>query len=445
MALSMGLFINVMQSIAGAIIAPPMIFVLIVLALVLYFKNKKITGMQKLILGDSVNSTIELTLSQMVLGILGGVLGSIILNSLGVVFNNNSGIMYLFIISIVLMFINSRFICFSYSGAVLGVISIFLKALNESQGVYEFAKINIMYLVIFIGVMHVVEGILVMIDGDRGAIPVFTNADNRILGGYALKRYWVIPICLMIILNDPMFTVYYTEITSVPHWWPLLQSQHLLKIAATAISTIVLAPFFAMTGYSAITFTRSKKRKAMFSGSLILTYGIVMILISQITILGVAGELTAVIVMPVAHEIMLKIQRINEQSRDAKFVSDENGLTILEILPGTEFDKQGIKCGDKILSVNNEKIKNESEIYTILKKSLNQININIMTTTGQLRTLTLTHKKKRRLGILLVPFRVDEEEVIEVNRRSFKSILEDIKEKEIEERDLGKNSNKNKK
>ena len=68
-----------------------------------------------------------------------------------------------------------------------------------------------------------------------------------------------------------------------------------------------------------------------------------------------------------------------------------------------------------------------------------------MTTTGQLRTLTLTHKKKRRLGILLVPFRVDEEEVIEVNRRSFKSILEDIKEKEIEERDLGKNSNKNKK
>ena len=88
----MGLFINVMQSIAGAIIAPPMIFVLIVLALVLYFKNKKITGMQKLILGDSVNSTIELTLSQMVLGILGGVLGSIILNSLGVVFNNNSGI-----------------------------------------------------------------------------------------------------------------------------------------------------------------------------------------------------------------------------------------------------------------------------------------------------------------------------------------------------------------
>ena len=43
-----------------------------------------------------------------------------------------------------------------------------------------------------------------MIDGDRGAVPVFTNRDGKILGGYALKRYWVLPIAIMIAftMND---------------------------------------------------------------------------------------------------------------------------------------------------------------------------------------------------------------------------------------------------
>ena len=121
----MNLLINIIKSISGAIIEPPMIFILIILAMVLYSKNRKISVMQKLILGDSVNSSIELTLSQIVLGIFAGGLGSIILNFLGVVFYSNSGIVYLFLISIILMFINPRLICFSYSGALLGLISIF--------------------------------------------------------------------------------------------------------------------------------------------------------------------------------------------------------------------------------------------------------------------------------------------------------------------------------
>lgn len=189
----MGLFIYTLRSVSGAIVTPPLVFLLILLIMILHSKNKKVVTMQKIILGGSVNSSIELTLSQLVLGIIGGIIGSIILTSLGVVFSENSGISYLFVISILLMLIRPRLICFSYSGAILGGIVIIIKLINifipYSLGVFD---LNIFYLAILIGVFHVIEGILVIVDGDRGAVPVFTNRDNKILGGYALKRYWAL-------------------------------------------------------------------------------------------------------------------------------------------------------------------------------------------------------------------------------------------------------------
>lgn len=83
----MGLFIYTLRSVSGAIVTPPLVFLLILLIMILHSKNKKVVTMQKIILGGSVNSSIELTLSQLVLGIIGGIIGSIILTSLGVVFS----------------------------------------------------------------------------------------------------------------------------------------------------------------------------------------------------------------------------------------------------------------------------------------------------------------------------------------------------------------------
>lgn len=424
----MNLLINIIKSISCAIVAPPMIFILIILTIALYSKNRKIAGMQKLILGDSVNSSIELTLSQIVLGICAGVLGSLLLNSLGVVFSSNSGIVYLFIISIILMIINPRFICFSYSGAILGAISIFEEIIttNNSSILSGFGYINIMHLMIFIGVMHVIEGILVMIDGSRGAVPVFTNSDNKILGGYVLKRYWLIPISLMIMISGNDFNNSYVEVTEVPKWWPLI------KTSVVVVSSFILIPFYGMIGYSTITFTRTKKQKAFTSGCFIFLYGIVLILISRVAEMGLVGKVLVVICAPLFHEFMLRFQRINEANRKAKFVSDDDGLVILEVMPGSELYNNGVKCGDRIISVNNQKILSEAEIYNILKKSLYQVDICIKTRKGELKHILLKHNKKKRIGVLLVPAKVKEEEIIEVKDKDFKSVLKEVKEKDAE-------------
>jgi hypothetical protein len=428
----MSLLIYTLRNVAGAIVAPPLVFLFITLIIMLYVKNKKIVAMQKIILGGSVNSSIELTLSQLVLGIVAGCIGSLILTSLGVVFSANSGIEYLFIISILLMFIKPRLICFSYSGAVLGAISILIKL--ASQFIPGLANnmifnIDILYLMIFIGIFHIIEGLLVMIDGDRGAVPVFTNRDGKILGGYALKRYWALPVAIMIAvtMNDSSLN-YITESIQNPDWWPLIKSSSGLGLIAGSVISIL--PFYTVLGYSAITFTRSKREKALVSGVYILIYGIILTIVAQISRFGVFGEIIVVMFTPFAHEFMLEIQVKSEEKRKPKFLSDEEGLVILDITKDSQVRKFGVDIGSKILSINDKNINSEAESYSILKANWYNAVLKVKDSKGIIREIQFRHNKNTRLGMLLVPRNVDKEDVIPVNDSSFKSVLSKFKNSE---------------
>lgn len=432
----MGLLIYTLRNVSGAIVTSPLVFLLISLTIVLYFKNKKVVSMQKIILGGSVNSSVELTLSQLVLGIIGGSIGSLILTSLGVVFRESSGILYLFVISILLMFIKPRLICFSYSGAALGLISIILKFISifvpqlSSSTVLD---IDILYLVILIGVFHIIEGILVMIDGDRGAIPVFTNKDGKILGGYALKRYWILPIAIMIAVTmDNSMLSYGTEYIQNPDWWPLIKSSS--GAALIASSVISILPFYTILGYSSITFTRSKREKAISSGVHILIYGIILIAVAQLSKFGIWSEMLVLAFMPLAHEFMLKLQVKNEMRRAPRFVSDEEGLIILEISADSKVKEFGINIEDKLLSINDKNINSEAEVYSILKENLYNAVLKIKNSNGVIRDIQFRHNKNTRLGFLLVPRNVDEDDVIPVDESDFKSVLNRLKNSDYKQK-----------
>ena len=82
----MNLIMYTLRSVAYVIVEPSLMLILILLGVMFYMKNKKVTAMQQMIIGDKVNSALELTLSQIVLGILAGVIASLLLSHLGIVF-----------------------------------------------------------------------------------------------------------------------------------------------------------------------------------------------------------------------------------------------------------------------------------------------------------------------------------------------------------------------
>ena len=164
-----------LRTVAKAIIEPTYLLMLIVFGIIFYLKNKKTAIIQQMTIGEVIDTPLELTLSQIVIGILAGTIGSVILAILGISFGNNSGIEFIFITSIVLLSIRPKLVCFAYSGALLGAVSMILNIILNSIGMKSYINVNILSLTSFIAVLHIMEGIIVMVDGSRGSIPVFSN------------------------------------------------------------------------------------------------------------------------------------------------------------------------------------------------------------------------------------------------------------------------------
>ena len=421
----MELIMYSLRTVSYAIIEPTYLFLLIVLGLIFYFKNKKISVMQRMTIGEVINSPLELTLSQIALGIIAGTIISVVLSILGVVFNENSGIEIMFIISIFLIFIKKKYICFAYSGAVLGLISIVSNLIANYTGYQSYININIVSLMIFVGVMHIAEGILVIFDGSRGAVPVFTNKENKIIGGFAYNRYWVMPVALFIVITSS-FSSATTDIAT-PNWWPIINRSENLALLASAI--IASIPLYGVVGFRTVSFTKEKNIKPIYSGISILIFGVLLTIISQLASLGLVGQIIVVICAPIGHEIMLKIQNKIENNGKYIYVSDDEGVSVLEVAPNSPAYESGIRRGDKILEINNEKIISEVDIFNKVRSTFTEINFKIKKISGEIVDLRVLPKKKR-IGMLVVPKAVKKEDTIKIDNENFKRILEEMKRKQ---------------
>ena len=421
----MELILYTLRSVAYAIVDPLHVLILVILGIMFYMKNRRISIMQKMTVGESLNSPLELTLSQIVLGIIAGAIGSVILTSLGIVFNENSGIELIFMISLLLLFIKKRFICFSYSGAILGFISLILGIITSATGTKSYLSIDIVLLMTFIGVLHIVEAFLVMIDGNRGAVPVFSTKDGKIIGGFSLNRYWAMPVAILIAFTSQMSGAISSAV-AIPNWWPMINRPETLSLLAAAVITCV--PLYGMIGYNAVTFTKLKRRKSLHSGMLILIYGITLSLVAQLGSFGIIGELIVIVYAPLAHEFMLKMQRKSEDNGKFIYVSDDEGVAVLEVAPSSPSFAAGIRSGDKILEINNKKVLSEVDIFHTVKDSNHNITIKIKKFSGEIVDYVVKPKDKR-VGILLVPKIIKREDALDVENDDFKKILEELKKK----------------
>lgn len=425
----MDLIMLTLRSVAYAITEPSLVFVLLLLGIMFYIKNRKLVVMQKLIIGESLNSPLELTLSQIVLGIVAGAIASLILSGIGIVFSERSGIEYVFLISIFFMFIKPRFVCFSYSAATLGAISILVGLFTTGEG--AFLDVDILMLMTFVGVLHIVEALLVIIDGHRGTLPVFTNKKGKVLGGYALNRNWILPVAMLIAYSSIDMSTIAGDTIPTPAGWPLLYSPGITDNLASLL--LLMIPFFGVVGYSAVTFTREKKKKSRMSGAFILTFGVLLCLVAQLAKFGTVGQIFVVIFAPVAHEAMIRIQKYLEDKREPLYVSDENGLAVLEVVPNSIAFQKGIRAGDKILTVNNKNINTEGEIYKIIRENFNQVSLKVRKAKGEECEISFKAKNNKRLGLLLVPRFVSPDKATKFEEEKFTEVLDKIKAKKENE------------
>ncbi|MBV4416883.1 PDZ domain-containing protein [Clostridium tyrobutyricum] len=427
----MNMLFYTLKAIAYALTNFYFIVLLAILAFVLYRKNSKIVLMQKMIIGEKINTTLELTISQIVIGIFAGTLASVIMSYLGITFNNNSSVELIFLASIVFMFFNPRFICFSYSGALIGFISILLNivSMHFNMSGLDFLKIDIVSLMSMVAILHFVEGILVVIDGKKGSIPVFTNKSGRIVGGFALQRYWLIPIAIFFILQSKPDTASYVQLYT-PNWWPILKNQ-ITNVNLLKTAVLTLMPFYAVIGYSSVTFTKNVKEKTFMSGMFIIVYSVLLFVLAQFANINLFLKLFVIVFAPLAHEGMIFIQRYIETVGKPKYISSDEGIMVLAVAPNSPANEMGIKSGDLLVEINSQKIENEEKITEIARKCSNFIWFKIKRVTGKLEQVSYNKmNENRRLGIVFVPRNVPKDStIIKLNKDKFSDVLNKVKNK----------------
>ena len=426
----MEIVIHTLRTVASAIVDPSNAFILIMIGLIFYNKNKKIAVMQKMIMGESLDSPFELTISQIVIGIIAGVAASLMFTFLGLVFDENSNIYLLFMLSLFFMAFKPRFICFSYSGAVLGITSLVFKyaAILLHMPKLDFINVDILTLMTLVGVLHIVEGSLVMIDGSRGAIPVFTNRDNKIIGGFALKRYWALPIAILILLSSASSDLVAGQSLMTPQWMPSIRGEIVGRILKNSI--IASIALYGVIGYSSVTFTKSKGKKSLFSGALIMGYGVLLTAISQLAVFGVAAQFFILIFAAALHEIMLQLEKRIELTMKPKFVSSDEGIMVLEVAQRSPAFDMGIRSGDLIVQLNNKTLEDEEEILHIVKGNFKSLTLKIKKTSGELKDISYNNMAgNRRLGIVIVPRELPKDNsIVKVDGDSFKDVLDKMKD-----------------
>lgn len=428
----MNILLKTLRAVAYALTEPYLAVILVLMAVVLYSRNKKTSVMQKMIAGQEIDSPFILTISQLVIGILAGCTVSIILSYLGIVFDENSAIDLIFLISMLLMFWSPRFVCFSYSGALLGISSLILQWLSVQLNMpsLDFLKIDVPALMTLVAVMHFVEGILVIIDGKKGAIPVFTNREDNIVGGFALQRYWVLPVAILLLLHDKSLIDAGTQVIMQSDWHPLLQNTISAKLLRDTI--IILLPLYGVLGYSTITFTKSKERKTLISGTCILAYSLILFGLSRLAALNIYLQVFVLIFAPAAHEGMMNIQKSFEIKGKPKYVSDENGIMVLDVAPNSPASEMGIKSGDILIQINNKDVESENDIIQYASSVSNFLWLKVKRAAGNIEEVSYNKMNPgKRLGMVLVPRGLPKDSlVVKLNESKFQEILEKIKNRD---------------
>lgn len=188
------------------------ILYLVVLGLVAS-QYARVQSTEEKLYGTAKNKAFYQTASAIGLGLIGGLLASLLLVLVGVSVTD-SGIVYLLPLAVLLYLFSPRFLCYSYAGGLAGL----------SYLVFGWPKINVPAVMALVACLHAAEAFLIRISGHSCSTPLYVSHENGdVVGGFALQRFWPIPLIVLFLIKVPNLS-YLQGLIHLPDWWPLIKA-----------------------------------------------------------------------------------------------------------------------------------------------------------------------------------------------------------------------------
>ncbi|MCT4564614.1 MAG: hypothetical protein N4A68_09955 [Maledivibacter sp.] len=364
------------------IIISPLFWVVLFL---IYLQYNKVAKMERKLLGKEKNTAKQRVFVSLGVGMLGGILGTIVISILGVAIQLED-FKFILPLAIILMLINVRYLCFSYAGGIISLSSL----------IFGFPKVNVSSIIALVAVLHLIESILIWIDGHRAPTPIFIEHDKYgTVGGFTLQRFWPIPFAVLLVGLAGGSNI------NFPHWnwWPLFHSVNLDNISIYPVVVI------AALGYGDIAITSSPKEKSKKSSLRLAAYSIVLLILAGISSYIYPFKFIAAFFAPVAHEALIIYSQREEKREMPIYKKHHRGLTVLDIKKNSIGEKMGIKPGYIILKANNYSVNEKTDLLYILNQFPTYLWIEVITEEGKKRILEYKDYTNgiNSLGTIIIP------------------------------------------
>lgn len=379
------------------ILVNQLFWVLIVVIILLY---KKTSNIEESMLDKRFSLTDKVS-GALFNGFIGGLFGSLLVIMLGITIERyatynqsvfSSGILYIWIIAILFSLINARYLCFSYAGGLVALISLLIGVPN----------VYVPGLMALVGILHLIESFLIWIDGYSFPVPIFLkNKSGKLVGGYIMNRMWPIPLVMTILAFPIAGVISCFSSEAMPGWWPVLKQYQAFAYMPYLVPVVL--------GYGDVALTQTPENRCKKSAARLAVYSIILITLSVAASKWIAFAYIAALFSPIAHEALIIWGRREEEKGKSLYDATGEGICILYIQEDSHAKKIGLQPGDRILSINNKKVDTESQLAEVLSRYPAFIWLDVKRADGSIKNIEYESYNDgiKSLGILVVPREAD--------------------------------------
>lgn len=377
-------------SISGAVAAyfEPVFWMIVGLIAYQYWQLQK--NQKQMFGGICGFSLTQQVLLAVLFGSVGGILGSFLLTFIGLNVNQ-IGLNYIWPVAIVLMAIHMRFLCFAYAGGIVAL----------SKVLFGWPAVDVPQVLVLVAILHITESILIIISGYHGSMPVFLRReDGQLVGAFNLQNFWPLPLLLMSAIVVPESSLP-ESMLAMPDWWPLLPVN--IDVSQGHALMYQMIPVVAALGYTDIAISSSPQTHRRRSALHLAAYSIVLLALALLSVHYKWLQIIAALLSPLGHEMLIQLDSRREMAGIPRFVSQEQGLMVLDTVIDTPAYKAGIKPGDIILELQNLVVDNRNQLAEAISIAPPVFSLKILRNGRIIERKARFLKKERMLGVILVP------------------------------------------
>ncbi|HHT65948.1 MAG TPA: PDZ domain-containing protein [Clostridiales bacterium] len=358
-------------------------FLYIFMILMVYLHIKARAQLEETWLGFLRGTMRDRLLNAMLYGMITGLAASTLIAVAGIPIDLNT-ILVIWPLALLLTLLDFRYLCFSYAGGLLSLISL----------IFGWPDIQVPAVIALIGILHLIESVLIVLDGHRDALPVVMEHKRfKPVGGFVMNKLWPVPL---VILTMPTQLLPASGGTvAMPDWWPVFGMR--------GEGGLLLFPMAVILEYSGLATTGVPKQRTRATGFWLAAYSLFILGLASLSIKVPWLQYSGAVLMPLLHELILHGSWKSQLKGKPVFGAPWRGIRILDVYPDYMGSRMGLKSGDIVMNVNGQAVNSEEMLRETLNKASTYVWIDVKRA-GKMQTVECrNYKDEDQLGVLFVP------------------------------------------